>query len=155
MQVHGDFHPANMMWQRLVCDGEPLSGRLVILDWEVVGLGSGPQDLAQYLISHASPELRRSCEIQLVQEYYATLTGGESASNSMPGVSPSVVDHSGYSFEMCWAEYVAGGSERWIWLLALLSTMCPDSMNQYFHDQVGAFLRDHEVTPESIGMPRV
>jgi thiamine kinase-like enzyme len=43
--AHGDFHPANMMWDNA-------ASRLVLLDWEVVGLGSGPQDLAQFLISH-------------------------------------------------------------------------------------------------------
>ena len=40
--VHGDFHPANFMVRR---DEGVYS--LVLLDWEVVGLGSGPQDLGQ------------------------------------------------------------------------------------------------------------
>lgn len=38
--VHGDFHPANMMLRKI-------SHELVLLDWEMVGLGSGPQDLGQ------------------------------------------------------------------------------------------------------------
>jgi aminoglycoside phosphotransferase (APT) family kinase protein len=38
--VHGDFHPANMMLRKD-------SHELVLLDWEMVGLGSGPQDLGQ------------------------------------------------------------------------------------------------------------
>ena len=38
--VHGDFHPANMMLRQNTKE-------LVLLDWEMVGLGSGPQDLGQ------------------------------------------------------------------------------------------------------------
>lgn len=41
--VHGDFHPGNMMIAR---DGAAC--RLTLLDWEVVGVGSGPQELGQY-----------------------------------------------------------------------------------------------------------
>jgi hypothetical protein len=42
--VHGDFHPANMMVAR-----EGAACRLFLLDWEVVGVGSGPQELGQYV----------------------------------------------------------------------------------------------------------
>ena len=58
------------------------------------------------------------------------------------------------SWEQCWREYVSGGVERWVWLLALLASMCPPAMTQYFQDQLAAFVRDHGVGPESIGMPR-
>eukprot|EP00287_Rhodomonas_sp_CCMP768_P024463 CAMPEP_0202849904 /NCGR_PEP_ID=MMETSP1389-20130828/82150_1 /ASSEMBLY_ACC=CAM_ASM_000865 /TAXON_ID=302021 /ORGANISM="Rhodomonas sp., Strain CCMP768" /LENGTH=51 /DNA_ID=CAMNT_0049528015 /DNA_START=1 /DNA_END=152 /DNA_ORIENTATION=- len=37
-------------------------GSLKLIDWEMVGVGSGPQDLAQYMISHATPALRQECE---------------------------------------------------------------------------------------------
>ncbi len=151
--VHGDLHPANMMlrWGK---NGAAPS--LVILDWEVVGLGCGPQDLAQYLISHATPELRREIEEQLVREYYAVLTGVDVA--HWAGAAEAdrhFVDGSVYTWEMCWRDYVQGGSERWVWLFAYLTGLCPDNMNQYFHDQVGAFMRDHGVSAENIGMPRV
>ena len=46
--VHGDLHPANCLWV-------PSSRRLVFLDFENVGIGSGPQDCAQFLISHMNP----------------------------------------------------------------------------------------------------
>lgn len=42
--VHGDFHPGNMMIAR---EGGDCS--LFLLDWEVVGVGSGPQELGQYV----------------------------------------------------------------------------------------------------------
>jgi hypothetical protein len=115
---------------------------LVVLDWEAVGLGSGLQDLSQYLISHMAPATRRTCEDRLVREYYRELMAGG-------------VHAEDYPFTQCWADYVAGGSERWVWLMALLSGMCPDALNQYFQDQVAAFLHDHVITPTSIGMPRV
>ena len=47
--VHGDFHPHNCMWLPAPAAAARLEGpaRLVVLDYEAVGLGSGPQDLAQ------------------------------------------------------------------------------------------------------------
>jgi hypothetical protein len=58
-----------------------------------------------------------------------------------------------YSFDDCWAAYVRGGAQRWVWLFCVLTTLCPDFVNQYFHDQLAAFLEDHSVTPATIGMP--
>lgn len=119
-------------------------GKSVLLDWEMVGVGSGPQDLAQYLISHMDPVLRRDHEHDLVTAYYqelvATTTGEAIAAE--------------YSFADCWKDYQSG-LERWVWLLAVLSTMCPDNMIQYFQNQVAAFIHDHNIGPDTIGMPRV
>lgn len=130
--VHSDFHPANMMWIR---------DHIVLLDYEVVGLGSGPQDLSQFLISHMTPEARRQCEERLLRKYYSVLS--------------ETVDGSAYTWEQCWADYVLGGVERWVWLLCILTAMCPDKMVQYWHDQLLAFILDHGITPANIGMPRV
>ncbi|KAJ3345608.1 hypothetical protein HDU83_003908 [Entophlyctis luteolus] len=136
--VHGDFHPANAMYN-------PLSDSLKIIDWEVVGIGSGPQDLSQFLISHMYPEERRMWEMDLLREYYDLLI-----KHGQGSITPSQ-----YSFEQCKADYVAGGVARWVWLLAILVTLCPDEWVQYFHDQLLAFIKDHGVTPETIEMPRV
>jgi len=136
--VHGDFHPANMMY---LPASESEKEKLMVLDWEQVGIGSGPQDLAQYVISHASPEDRRSFELELLREYHTALLAQ----------NPSIV----YSFDDCLKDYVYGGAERWVWLLLLLETMCPPPMVKFFHDQLVAFTKDHGVTSESIGMPRV
>lgn len=133
--VHGDAHPANMMWV-------PGIRRLVLLDFEVVGIGSGPQDLSQFLISHMAPAVRRKCEASLVREYYDALV-------------QNGIDRSSYSWDACWHEYKMGGFERWVWLLALLTTMCPADMVQYWHDQMLAYMQDHSITPDNIGMPRV
>jgi thiamine kinase-like enzyme len=135
--VHGDFHPANMLWV-------PATKRLVMLDWENIGVGSGPQDCAQFLISHTNPLIRATIEEKLMKDYYEELT-----SDGDIKIEPL------YTFDQCYNDYIKGGSERWIWLLCILSTMCPPKMVQYFHDQTIAFMTDHNVTPLNVGMPRV
>lgn len=137
--VHGDFHPANMLW-RLTPDES--GHHLVLLDWEVVGIGCGAQDLGQLFISHVDPAKRREVEHIAVRKYYDDLIAlGVPASD--------------YSWEKCWSDYVAGGIERWIWLIALMSNgFVPDKMMVYFNAQFGEFARDHGVTPENVGMPR-
>ena len=193
--VHGDYHPANMMWipdastphapapsaapsASLSGDGgseggsEGASvlggGRLVVLDWEAVGLGSGPQECAQYLISHMVGAERRRCEDQLLRAYYAALVeplgagvagagsssggGGDAqvASPRLPGVNRDE-----YTYADCYRDYVEGGVGRWVWLLALLAEFCPDNVTQYFHDQLLDFMIDHAVDANNIVMPRV
>lgn len=140
--IHGDFHPANMMMLPAKGDGgAPL--RLVLLDWEVVGVGSGPQDIAQFLISHMDPELRRASEHKLVADYHALLT------------SSGRVSLDQYPLAQCMRDFVSGGAERWAWLLPVICGLCPDPMITFFHDQMLSFLQDHGVTPNTIGMPRV
>jgi hypothetical protein len=137
--VHGDYHPANMMWD---CNKR----RIVLLDFEVVGLGSGPQDLGQFMISHVNPEIRKEIEERLVRSYYQELISKGDR---------NLLDEEKYSWENCWRDYKFGGCERWVWLLALLTGLCPENMVQYFQDQLAAFMIDHEITPENICMPRV
>lgn len=131
----------------------------MLLDFEVVGLGSGAQDLAQYLISHASRADRQQHEEALLRDYYEHLTGsagtGAEAGAGAGATSGSAVSAERYSFEQCRRDYIAGGVGRWVWLLGLLANMCPDAMVQFFHDQVLHFMLDHGVTPENIEMPRV
>lgn len=142
--VHGDMHPANIMWnyeEISTVSGE--KGTSTFVDWQVVGIGSGPQDMAQYIISHTSPADRRLIERELVLAYHQELTNG----SSLPE------DLKNYTFEQCWADYVKGGTQRWVWLFCLITSICPVVVSQFFHDQLAAFLEDHNVTPENIGMP--
>jgi len=135
--VHGDFHPANIM---LMDKDEP---RVVMLDFEMVGLGSGAQDLGQFMISHVRPQVRIEIERKAVESYHAKLCAlNEDIKNS-------------YSTAQCWADYVQGGIGRWLWFLPILARMCSSPMTQYFHDQVLAFLIDHKLDVTSIPMPRV
>ena len=146
--AHSDFHPANMMWRRNFQQPSqegPEQGVTILLDWEVIGVGSGPQECAQYVISHMRPEERRNCELRLLRSYYQTLIAG----------SDGKIDSTNYPFERCLADYVAGGIGRWVWMLGLLSRLCPDNWVQYFHDQFLAFAEDHNVTVENVPMPRV
>lgn len=105
---------------------------------EVVGVGSGPQDLSQYLISHMNPSERRLNEGELLKDYHENLLKG------------GVV---GYSLQDCQQDYIEGGVGRWIWLLAVLSDMCPDDWVQYFVNQVDSFVKDWKV--KNAVMPRV
>lgn len=158
--VHGDYHPANMMWrppaegaappkpweeaesaEETRAEADRLTPQLVLLDFEVVGLGSGPQDLAQYLISHAEPSVRRSCERRLLAMYREELVRG--------GVKEAP------SAEEMEREYAEGGAERWVWLLAYMAGCCPEGIVRYLHNQFLAFAVDHGITPERVGQPRV
>lgn len=145
--AHSDFHPANMMWRRSsnISAQEPEQGETILLDWEVIGVGSGPQECAQYVISHMRPVERHHCEHRLLRSYYQTLLA----------CSAGKIDSTKYPFERCLADYVAGGIGRWVWMLGLLSRLCPDNWVQYFHDQFLAFAEDHAVTVENVPMPRV
>jgi hypothetical protein len=132
--VHGDFHPANL----LLVDG----GRGVrLIDWEAVGLGSGPQELGQFMISHVEPGARAAMERGAVAAYHAELTR----------LNPRV----GMTLAECWAEYVAGGLGRWLYFLPFDGWGAPPAVSQFFCDQVLAFIVAHGVTPETVPMPRM
>uniref|UniRef100_A0A6B2L6U5 CHK kinase-like domain-containing protein n=1 Tax=Arcella intermedia TaxID=1963864 RepID=A0A6B2L6U5_9EUKA len=139
--VHGDYHPANMMWKTTL--KEDSEHNLVLLDWEGIGVGCGAQDLGQYFISHLSPKDRREVEEEAVKSYYDSLI-------------KSGVDGASYSFDKCRWDVVHGGVERWVWLIGIMTNMgIPDQPMQYFHDQLEAFVLDHHITPTNVGMPRL
>ena len=140
--VHGDFHPANMMWCH---NSTPSSGdrQLIFLDWEMVGLGSGPQELGQYLISHMDPVCRKECEEELVRGYYDHLVSIFPESKACT-----------YTWDECWSEYKIGGVGRWMWFLAYFAGSSLTNYTEYFIEQVGSFLRDHGITADTIEQPR-
>lgn len=136
--THGDWHPGNTLY-RLT------NQELIIVDFECVGVGSGPQELAQFLISHMDILERRTCEINLLQRYYKTLI--ENSDSHVPKT---------YSFEQCLAEYVSGGTERWIFYVVMSPTWGSSvEQIQYWIDQLSAFVDDHKVTEHTVGMPRL
>jgi hypothetical protein len=138
--VHGDCHPANFVLRG--SRSEHSEHCLAVLDFEAVGLGSGPQELSQFLISHMAPAARRACEESLLREYHEELLRAGCGRVALP-------------WRACLEEYVAGGAERWVWLLAVLASMCPPDMVRFWAAQLDAFLEDHGVTADSVGMPRV
>jgi aminoglycoside phosphotransferase (APT) family kinase protein len=145
--VHGDFWPGNVMW--MIDDDDDdggnndhdstRAGSVRLLDWEMVGLGSGPQDLGQYILSNMDPQERKACERELVQIYFDEL-------------QEAGVD---VSWEYCWSEYVIGGLERWLWFLVyFVGHAGLETWAQFFHDQIAAFMHDHELTAADIVQPR-
>ena len=113
---------------------------LRLLDWEMTGLGSGPQDLGQYVISNMDPQERRDCEERLLRNYYDELV--------TLGVSE-------YTFEECWKEYTIGGLERWLWFLVyFLANEAMLDWAQFFHDQIAQFAHDHNIKPQDVTQPR-
>lgn len=145
--VHGDFHPANIMWRNdTTARSSSTTGshqQPVFLDWEMVGLGSGPQELGQYVISHMDPVVRSQCEEELVRGYYEHLVSAYPGSKACD-----------YTWEECWSEYKLGGVGRWMWFLPYFASRGPKHYLDFFINQVGAFLRDHCITAETVEQPR-
>lgn len=135
--VHGDFWPGNFVY----CTDREVD-RLRLLDFEMIGCGSGAQDLGQYLWSNSTPEFRRQHEAHLVREvYYQELL------RSLPkdAITPSA--------DQVFEEYKLGGFGRSIWFLCILVPMMPPAMGQYFCDQTLALMDDH--FPEGADLSRV
>ncbi len=159
--VHGDFWPGNVLISTAVTssndnnnDNDEIlkndecfedTGSLRILDWEMVGIGSGPQDLGQYILSNMSIKERRDCEERIVREYWEELV-------------KNGVDRYSLPWEECWREYLIGGVERFLWFLVYFCGQ-PDGSpllkwGQFFHDQIAAFLKDHDLKPTDFVQPR-
>lgn len=77
---------------------------MLLLDWENVGIGSGPQEIGQYLISHMDPTLRAKVEKEVVEVYYKSLLLW----------NPSIAKE--MTFEQCWQEYILGGTVKDVFL---------------------------------------
>jgi hypothetical protein len=66
--THGDFRPDNMLF----LDGDA-SKPLVIVDWQTAGVGSGATDVAYYLGTALSADMRRKHEAALIDLWTAEL----------------------------------------------------------------------------------
>ncbi len=125
--VHGDCWAGNVMWHK--------NGRVKLVDWEMAGVGSGPQDIGQYVISGVHPDVRRLHEHGLVHDYYDELI--------RCGLT-------GFTFEECWREYTLGGVEKWLFFLCYLAGEDLPDWTRAFHDQVLCFMKDHGITAADI-----
>lgn len=135
--IHGDFHPANCLIAKGKSD--PSSLDLSFIDWEMSGIGSGPQELAHFFICSTPPSTRRAIEKDLVAAYHTALVKF--------GVK-------NYSFEDALSDYALNGMAKWLWILCVSVGMeiVPDAMIQYFHDQLADFMITHNITPENVPM---
>ena len=113
--VHGDAHPHNALWVSKDTEEE----RLVMIDFEMVGVGSPAQELGQYMISHMEPDARRACEDQVVRAYHEELLRMVKPTAQEKGKDGNETTVEAYTFEACWAEYIAGGIGRWVWFIPL------------------------------------
>lgn len=153
--VHGDYHPGNILCLNNASDGKKeLSMQhpnLILLDWEVVGVGSGPQDIGQYLISHLETEEAHGMLDEITCTYRQTLVETiDATANATLRTSeevPSSVDLK--------REIIHGGLERWIWLFGYMCGMeIPAIYMQFFHDQVYGWIVANNILAEHVGMPR-
>jgi hypothetical protein len=67
--VHHDLRPDNVMLAT-AAGGRPVT----VLDWQSVGLGAGPADLAYFLAGALPTEVRREHEAELLGRYHVGLT---------------------------------------------------------------------------------
>ena len=134
--VHGDFHPGNIMW----LPNDPKC-RVRFLDWEVVGLDYGPQELGQYVISHVNmSKYGADVQKQWVEAYY----------NELVAINPGIRD--GCSFDACFSNYVNGGMRKWLIMLTKISTI-DEKIFKFFADQVETFRKLHDVRPLNVCYP--
>jgi len=140
--VHGDFWPGNIMWICSNSSGNEKEDAIKIIDWEMVGLGSGPQELGQYVISNMDPAERRASEKELVEVYHKELKAHLKE------------DKCCCSWEYCWSEYKVGGVERWLWFLVYFIGNGMGDWAQFFHDQISEFMKDHNLSADDITQPR-
>ena len=134
--VHGDFHPGNIMW----LPDDPVC-RVRFLDWEIVSLDYGPQELGQYVIAAVDmSEYGVDAQSQWVKSYYEELVA----------INPSIENKC--SFEACFNNFVIGGIRKWLIYLARFSTINL-KMFYSFADQVDTFRKLHCVKPQNVGYP--
>lgn len=146
--VHGDCWPGNFMWNTKENDS------IRIIDWEMVGLGSGPQDLGQYVISNMDPTERKECEEDLIDAYIDEFIRTRMLVDTSDPSCHDISRDSKAMKEYCWHEYKIGGVERWIWFLVYFVGNELYDMAQFFHDQLTCFLRDHGLPEYDITQPR-
>eukprot|EP01087_Luapelamoeba_hula_P016509 TRINITY_DN507_c0_g1_i1.p1 TRINITY_DN507_c0_g1~~TRINITY_DN507_c0_g1_i1.p1 ORF type:complete len:557 (-),score=69.93 TRINITY_DN507_c0_g1_i1:22-1692(-) len=142
---HGDFHAANMLYRLCPTPASAYVGGsraekggeedVYMVDWSEVGVGCPATEIAQFMISNATIELRRAHERDLVAAYHARLVEGGVSATEFP-------------LEECWARYQAGGIDRWIQMFNLMGGwgLLPVPAADWFEQQVSAFIVDHRST---------
>lgn len=150
--VHGDFHPGNMLCLNNSSTNKP---QLILIDWEVVGVGSGPQDIGQFLISHLEPSEAYDMIDEVTAVYRKSLLETLEAVNSKDNTNtaPTVVP----TVKQMKHEIIFGGIERWVWLFGYMCDLeesMPSLYMQYFHDQMHGWIVRNGVNAENVGMPR-
>jgi hypothetical protein len=63
--VHGDFRLDNLLFAT--------DGQATALDWQLAAWGRAPYDLALFFAGSVEPDVRRECEIAVIERYHAAL----------------------------------------------------------------------------------
>ncbi|KAL6073840.1 APH domain-containing protein [Balamuthia mandrillaris] len=128
---HGDFHAANILWVPDEKQPRGSNENVYMVDWSEVGIFCPFTDIAQFMISNATIKLRRKHEHRIFKGYHRRL------------VEKGICEHT-FPLEECWERYKRGGIERWLQMLIYMAQIgLPDPSVAWFHDQVAAFIEDH------------
>jgi thiamine kinase-like enzyme len=134
--AHGDFHPFNIMWN-------DDTKKTILFDFEFTGMGSGAQDIGEFLL-FMPPDERRQCMEKTVKFYHDELV--------------KIIGNQ-YSYEDCWKEVIHGGFARMVWIFGMFSSGASnddDSMARHraLESTMVAWMKDYGITPENVYQPR-
>ena len=101
--VHHDVHPGNFFWA---------AGRPGLLDWHLVRAGEGVGDVAYFLATALSPDIRRSAEAALLARYREGLRAGGVDAPSLEELTRRYRTHLVYPFEAMVVTLAVGGMMR-------------------------------------------
>ena len=98
--VHHDVHPGNLFWQQ----SQP-----GLLDWQLVRIGEGIGDVAYFLATALTPEIRRTCEARLLARYEQVLLDHQIAALDATPLWHRYRAHLTYPFEAMVVTLAVGG----------------------------------------------
>ncbi|MCK9397481.1 MAG: aminoglycoside phosphotransferase family protein [Methylobacter sp.] len=100
--VHHDCHPGNLFWNK----DRSMVG---FLDWQLVRAGEGVSDVAYFLATALSPEMRRRHEAELLARYVQTLAENGVAGFDNVQLMQRYRAHVVYAFEAMIVTLAVGG----------------------------------------------
>jgi len=98
--IHGDCRLDNIFFSRDSLSGQPAEPPTFI-DWQLLSCGRGVYDIAYFLGTNFSPELRRTHELDLLRRYHAIIS---QPAGDAPDATPQRAGGE-YDFEICLRDY--------------------------------------------------
>ena len=108
--VHGDYHLGNIVF------GVDHPDEVSVIDWQVCGVSCGMEDVATFMVTGLSSEMRRKMERELLEEYHDIVCS---------------MGAQAYTFEDCWQTYRQYILSRLVTLAiaaAVVETSDPEAM---------------------------
>lgn len=100
--VHHDCHPGNLFWNER-------RSRVGFLDWQLVRIGEGISDVAYFLATALSPEMRRLHEAELLVRYAQALADNGVVDVDDARLTQRYRAHLVYAFEAMIVTLAVGG----------------------------------------------